>query len=288
MHDELGKGRAVPTSKDLATETSSMVHEQLARICFAMDRIDFTRRTVLDVGCGTGYTAEYIGSRAEAAAITGIDNSVACIAYANDKYPTHKWTLADATSFNLRQKFDIVLAFELIEHLVDSTSFLRSVKSHMGEGGGVFILSTPNRSTFSLGHQRSILNETHVRELSLGELRQLLDANFEDVEYYGQYHQEPMQSAYLNYVARVERLSQQRSNVVAFANRWRLPASIYKVLWRAVGLRESLHKRLMPTRTNVYKRRMQDFIFGREEADMVNAVWFIAFCRGPRWWLELC
>jgi len=56
---------------------------------------------------------------------------------------------ANAESFNLNEKFDVIVAGELIEHLFNVGSFLDSVKKHM-HFKSELILTTPN--VFTLGN----------------------------------------------------------------------------------------------------------------------------------------
>lgn len=50
----------------------------------------------------------------------------------------------DAEQFDLDERFDVVLAGELIEHLSNPGMFLNCARRHLGEGGRL-VLTTPNR-----------------------------------------------------------------------------------------------------------------------------------------------
>lgn len=50
-------------------------------------------------------------------------------------------------AFNLNEKFDVIIAGELIEHIENSGIFLENVKRHLVKGG-IFFLSTPNSTSF--------------------------------------------------------------------------------------------------------------------------------------------
>lgn len=51
--------------------------------------------------------------------------------------------VANAETFNLRKKFDVVFAGELIEHLSNPGLFLQRSKKHL-KGDGLLIITTPN------------------------------------------------------------------------------------------------------------------------------------------------
>ena len=50
---------------------------------------------------------------------------------------------ADAQNLNLGERFDVVVAGDIIEHLVNIDGFMKSVRQHLNKGG-ILALSTPN------------------------------------------------------------------------------------------------------------------------------------------------
>lgn len=65
----------------------------------------------------------------------------------------------DAEDFNLDQKFEVVFAGELIEHLSNPGTFLDNVRQHLLDDG-VLILTTPNRFdavTFASYFRRNLI-----------------------------------------------------------------------------------------------------------------------------------
>ncbi len=106
------------------------------------------KQTLLDIGCANGffvYYAKQIGFSAY-----GIDASQSAISWGEEKFGL-KGHLACCVSLeelpkNFPQKFQVITAFELLEHLEDPLNFVRSVYNRL-EPGGIFIFSTPNRET---------------------------------------------------------------------------------------------------------------------------------------------
>src|SRR5436309_3535310 len=186
MNNELTAGRAVPTAQGLENERSAMVHEGLARLDFVLEHLNFRDKSVLDLGCGTGYAAQYVMSSGPKE-IVGVDPSPASIRYAKEHYPAHTFVCMDASELDLHRKFDIVMAFEVIEHVRDPVRFLSTAVKHLSDSG-VLALSTPNRLLFSLGRERSIVNKTHIHEFVEDELRALLESRFRQVAMLGQRH----------------------------------------------------------------------------------------------------
>ncbi|MBP6876068.1 MAG: methyltransferase domain-containing protein [Candidatus Eisenbacteria bacterium] len=82
------------------------------------------------------------------------------------------------------RSMDLVLAFEVIEHLAEPRRFLSEARRVLTEAG-LLLISTPNRELISPGWEIPP-NRFHVREYSPDELRALLASEFPQVEMAGQ------------------------------------------------------------------------------------------------------
>ena len=93
---------------------------------------------------------------------------------------THGWTCVTGTWPSCRlptAAVDVVVNFQVIEHLWDQGQFVAECLRVL-RPGGVLLMSTPNRITFSPGRDTPI-NPFHTRELNAAELTELLtDAGF--------------------------------------------------------------------------------------------------------------
>lgn len=97
---------------------------------------------VLDVGCGYGYfmqVASDAGFRP-----FGIDLSEAAVERASARFPgrVFRGTLNDS-ALPSEQKFDVVFASHVIEHVTAPVGFVRSVVARL-KPGGLVVLVTPN------------------------------------------------------------------------------------------------------------------------------------------------
>jgi len=106
-------------------------------------------KTVLDIGCcGSRYKLEgwlHLNIKKSSKNVFGIDKSKECIEFLREK--GYDVEVANAENFHLNQKFDVIVAGELIEHLSNFQGFLNSVRKHLKEDG-LLILSTPNMFYF--------------------------------------------------------------------------------------------------------------------------------------------
>ena len=121
-------------------------------------------RTVLDAGCGEGYGAALVAE--VAARVVGIDRAEAVrVAAARHGGPRLEFRAGDLARLEevVQERFDVVLSFQVIEHLADPGSFLRALAARVAPGGELLV-TTPNRlMTVSE-------NPYHLREWTAPEL----------------------------------------------------------------------------------------------------------------------
>ena len=101
--------------------------------------------SILDLGCGPG---TFLGRYTEGFdRAVGVDLAQAQIDYAKEKYRSERlyFTAADAIEFTRKEKFDVIVSIEVIEHLpaIRTQAFLKRIYELLKPGGTV-ILATPN------------------------------------------------------------------------------------------------------------------------------------------------
>lgn len=135
-------------------------------------------RRVLDAGCGEGFGTSTL--TADAVEVVGVDYSRAAIdecrrLWCGPSRPNLRFEIADLSvhgSFD--ERFEVVLSFQVLEHIEHGAAFVRSLAEHLLPGG-VLVLTTPNRL-------RTVSeNPYHVREYTAEELRTELSTVFADV-----------------------------------------------------------------------------------------------------------
>ena len=146
-----------------------VVYQRLAPRCAG--------REVLEAGCGEGYGADLISRVAAPGDRAGLRRDhrgtragalPAGGGHARQPGGSCRWPTASV---------DVVVNFQVIEHLWDQTQFVARVRPGAAPVG-VLMVSTPNRITFSPGRDTPI-NPFHTRELNADELTGLLvDAGF--------------------------------------------------------------------------------------------------------------
>jgi SAM-dependent methyltransferase len=165
--------RASPERFDPATMNGLIAAEHLARYWLAADLA--SGLNVLDAGCGVGYGAEMI-ARAGASRVVGIDLAPEAIAAASERVgEMAEFQVGDVQDMPFDEgSFDLVVCFEVLEHLEDPEPAITALKDVLREGG-LLIVSSPNRGVYPPG------NPYHLHEFTLEELRDALTARFANV-----------------------------------------------------------------------------------------------------------
>ena len=136
-------------------------------------------KTVLDVGCGTGYGSHYFATQG-AKAVFGIDYAEDAIKYAKEKHSGIEFRTMDAQDITYPgASFDVVISSENLEHLHNPAACIAQIRRVL-KNGGVLVLGTPNKEIASPGSEKSS-NPFHIKEFSYEELEALLKSHFRSV-----------------------------------------------------------------------------------------------------------
>src|ERR1035438_8652432 len=137
MQVEFTGERVIPGRVD-----ADLLNEHMARYAFAA-RLARGKR-VLDAGCGAGYGAAELAQAADS--VVGIDCATEAIEFARANYrlPNLRFEQGSCTHLPYPDgSFDLVVAFEVIEHLENWRDFLQEVRRVLAPAGPV-IVSTPH------------------------------------------------------------------------------------------------------------------------------------------------
>ena len=180
--------RPYHTTLDFENETQPAVIEQLVRGEFISRQGLVRGKRVLDVGCGSGYTAHFLVERGGAVAVTGLEIDRGLVAENNRRNTNASIQFLGYDGGPMpfdNGTFDVVTCFEVLEHLrsEQQRNIIEEI-SRVVTPNGLAILSTPNRPVYS--PDGVSLNPDHINELNEDELRYLCGECFRSVELYGQ------------------------------------------------------------------------------------------------------
>ncbi|PCD03160.1 bifunctional 3-demethylubiquinol 3-O-methyltransferase/2-polyprenyl-6-hydroxyphenol methylase [Sphingomonas spermidinifaciens] len=106
-------------------------------------------KTALDVGCGAGLLTEPLARLGAKA--TGIDaapeNAAAAAAHAKSTGLDIRYLAGELETLD-GERFDLVTAMEVVEHVTDPTGFVSGLAAALAPGG-LLVMSTPNRTPMS-------------------------------------------------------------------------------------------------------------------------------------------
>ncbi len=136
-------------------------------------------QTVLEVGCGEGYGTALLAGAARR--LVALDYDAPTITHAAARYRDATFVRANLAALPVRSAaFDVLASLQVIEHVWDHGQFVAECVRALRPGGRLLI-STPNRLTFSPGHD-SPVNPFHTHEFVADELAELLRRGGADIE----------------------------------------------------------------------------------------------------------
>lgn len=239
-----------------AERDQPIFHEHAARYEFASRFA--AGKVVLDAASGTGYGSARLAGAARK--VVGVDLAWDAVAASRAHGAAASHLQMNCTRLAFRAGvFDLVCAFEMIEHIADYRAVLRDFARVLKRDGRL-IVSTPNRRP---GDPVPPANPYHVQEFSAAEFRALLAEFFADVQLLGQ-----RGSARVQEVRHGTRLKRWLRHLDPFEVRRLIPAGVYRGLHRAVGA---------PVAEDL---SCADYVVAPGKVD--DAEFVVAVCRSPR------
>lgn len=119
------------------------------RVGYIAERINLKGKRVLDVGCGGGILAEALAE--EGAAVTGIDAGETALQVAklhqheSGVEVDYQLTTVEELAATSPEPFDVITCLEVLEHIPDPASVIRTCASLLKADGHLF-LATINRN----------------------------------------------------------------------------------------------------------------------------------------------
>ncbi len=158
--------------------------------CLSSARYHFAKKyakdkIVLDAGCSSGFGAEML-AQAGAKKVYGVDIAADAIKSGRSRYKHKNLSLRTGNLAKLNFKdnfFDLVCAFEVIEHIENYPQAIAEFHRVL-KPGGTLILSTPNKAVYSPDSKKPFY-PFHFHEFYSSDLVKMLK-NFEKGKIYGQ------------------------------------------------------------------------------------------------------
>lgn len=130
--------------------------------------IDFSRASVLEIGCGNGFYTELLAAQGVRQYL-GLDITDMFFSELRKKHPGFEFAKNDITQDPLDGEFDLVIMIDVIEHITQAdklqTAF-ETIKHHLAKGGVFLVAPAPARGKKSLFYVRFWSREEIAKHFS--------------------------------------------------------------------------------------------------------------------------
>ncbi|PKO54946.1 MAG: SAM-dependent methyltransferase [Betaproteobacteria bacterium HGW-Betaproteobacteria-2] len=147
---------------------NSLIKKQLRKYFSQADLI-------LEIGCGTGQVLRAIREALPIARLHGTEINTSGLKYARKQMPEVEFLQIDARNIPIRDHFDVVCAFDVIEHIEEDCKVLEQMYAACKPGGGIIITVPQHPWLWSYKDEVAC----HKRRYTRGELqKKVSDAGF--------------------------------------------------------------------------------------------------------------
>lgn len=128
-----------------------------------------------EIGCGTGYVLAGVSQAYPQASVTGSEIFSAGLSFAANRVKRAELIQMDARNIPYVNEFDVVGAFDVLEHIEEDTTVLTEMLKAIRSGGGLVVTVPQHPWLWSRQDEYA----RHVRRYRVGELRnKILEAGF--------------------------------------------------------------------------------------------------------------
>lgn len=134
--------------------------------------------SLMELGCGTGQVLESIRAIKARLRLVGTEIHLPGLEYSRQRLPEVEFLQMDARAIPFAEEFDVVCAFDVIEHIQEDTEVLAQMYRACRPGGGILITVPQHRWLWS--HKDEFAH--HKRRYSRAELEEkVTKAGFRDI-----------------------------------------------------------------------------------------------------------
>jgi SAM-dependent methyltransferase len=128
-------------------------------------------RSFLEVGCGTGFVLSGVAQAFPGTTLLGSEIFTAGLGYAAARLPSANFIQMDARNIPYRDEFDVIGAFDVLEHIEDDVKVLREAHSSLKDNGYLLITVPQHDWLWSPVDEYAC----HIRRYSASELHTKLE-----------------------------------------------------------------------------------------------------------------
>ncbi|MDR2835142.1 MAG: class I SAM-dependent methyltransferase [Bacteroidales bacterium] len=135
-------------------------------------------KKVLDYGCGSGYGAYMLAKEAENVVATDLSDEA--VSYSMEKFVSNNLIFKKIEDIDY-QKFDVIVSFQVIEHVKNDKKYIKKLKDMLNPGG-VLLITTPDRTDRLFRYIQKPWNVYHLKEYSANSISKLLSKYFNEFD----------------------------------------------------------------------------------------------------------
>ena len=213
---------------------------------------------VLEIGCGEGYGLDFINKNANS--VTVIDKSKSVLEKIKRKHPkTIVLNQKIPPLNNLKDNsFDIVISFQVIEHIKDATLFIKEIHRVLKPNGKAYITTPNSKKTIAR-------NPWYHKEYNYTEINNLIKNNFVNYSINGIQGNKKTDVYYLKNKQSVERLLR----LDVFKIQYKIPATLLKIPYELIN-RMNRNKLLKKNTSLVNSITLEDYSLTEYSKDTLD------------------
>jgi SAM-dependent methyltransferase len=140
-------------------------------IIWAVRRYFPAAENFFEVGCGTGFVLSGIRKALPALALNGSEVFSAGLSFAAERLPGVELFQMDARRIPFREEFDVVGAFDVLEHIEEDETVLLQMFQATKPGGGIILTVPQHRFLWSAVDDYSFHKRRYTRKELVNKLR---------------------------------------------------------------------------------------------------------------------
>ena len=135
-------------------------------ILWALDRFFLEAERFMEIGCGTGFVLSGVAAARPGMVLCGSEISCAGLACAASRLPGVQLLQMDARAIPFCEEFDVIGAFDVLEHVQEDTEVLWQMHRAVRPGGGILLTVPQHEFLWSRTDERAC----HVRRYNVRDL----------------------------------------------------------------------------------------------------------------------
>ena len=170
--------------RQVETDLSKIRNDHTARYLWAAEKIP-AESLIIDFACGIGYGANIMATAGHK--VIAVDKDNEALAYGGEHWKHERVQFAQGDAETLTGgsigEFDVAVCFETVEHIVDPTPLLKSLRA----SANTLLVSVPNENVIPWRWPDGSTTAFHHRHYTPEQFEQLLNSTgWKVVEWYGQ------------------------------------------------------------------------------------------------------